>query len=107
VDAFHTSSYAPPIQQFATLFEDEFGQTPVVNDALAWDAVRLLSPAVQKGRASRQAIQTALSKVRITGPVAGGTRFLPSGEVDRELMILTVKPGGIEQWMMSNSDEKQ
>jgi ABC-type branched-subunit amino acid transport system substrate-binding protein len=107
VDAFHTSSYAPPIQQFATLFEDEFGQAPGVTDALAWDAVRLLSPAVQKGRASRQAIQTALSKVRITGPVAGGTHFLPSGEVERELMILTVKPAGIEQWMMSNSDEGQ
>ena len=97
VDAFHISNYAPPVQQFATLFEDEYGHPPAVTDALAWDAVRLISPAVQKGRADRDAILTALSKVCITGPVAGGTHFLPDREVEREMMILTIKPEGIPE----------
>ena len=106
VDAFHSSSYAPPVQQFATLFEDEYGHAPEVTDALAWDIVRLVSPAVQKGRADREAILQALSKVRITGPVAGGTRFTADREVERDIMILTIKPEGIEQWMMGGDEEQ-
>jgi len=106
VDAFHTSSYAPAIQQFMTLFEDATGHPPNVTDALAWDAVRLVSPAVQKGRANRDDIRTALSKVRITGPVAGGTRFGADREVERKMMVLEVKPSGIEQWMMGDDEEE-
>ena len=106
VDAFHSSSYAPPVQQFTTLFEDEYGHAPEVTDALAWDIVRLVSPAVQKGRADREAILQALSKVRITGPVAGGTRFTADREVERDIMILTIKPEGIEQWMMGGDEEQ-
>ncbi len=107
VDAFHSSSYAPSIQQFVTLFEDAYGYPPEVTDALAWDAIRLITPAVQKGRADREAIRTAMTKVRITGPVAGGGNFLPSREVERKLQILTVKPKGIEQWMMGGGDEEE
>ncbi len=106
VDAFHASSYAPAVQQFVTLFEDTFSHPPEVTDALAWDALRLLSPAVQKGRADREAIRTALTKVRITGPIAGGTRFGRDREVERKLQILTVKPQGINQWMMGGKNEE-
>jgi ABC-type branched-subunit amino acid transport system substrate-binding protein len=107
VDAFHSSAYAPPIQQFTALFEEEYGHPPEVTDALAWDVLRLLSPAVQKGRASREAIQAALPKVRLTDPVAGGTHFGPDREVEREVMILTIKPSGIDQWMMGGDDKEQ
>ncbi len=107
VDAFHSSSYAPSIQQFVTLFEDAYGYAPEVTDALAWDAIRLITPAVQKGRADREAIRTEMTKVRITGPVAGGGNFLPSREVERKLQVLTIKPKGIEQWMMGGGDEEE
>jgi len=105
VDAFHSGSFAPAVQRFVTLFEDAFSRTPGVTDALAWDAVRLLTPAVQDGRVDPEAIRAALLDVRITNPIAGGSQFGQDREVNRTLHVLTIKHDGIDQWMMGETGE--
>ncbi len=99
VDAFHADSKAPSVTRFVERFRDSFERAPRVVDGLAWDATRLTAAAVREGNNNRQAIRDELTRVQISGPVAGGTHFGADREVDRTLHVLTITKTGIRQWL--------
>ena len=98
VDAFWAQSDEDEVTRFVEIFKATVERSPRVIDALAWDATRLLTAAVLEGGDNREDIQTAMAKVEIDDPVAGGERFNADREVARRFHILTIKRNGIQLW---------
>jgi ABC-type branched-subunit amino acid transport system substrate-binding protein len=98
VDAFAPQSDLPGVQQFVQDHDSSLGRKPGVIDALAWDATRLLGAAVTAGGDDRGAVRDELLQARISGPLTGGDRFGSDREVDRKLVVLTIRGGGIRIW---------
>lgn len=94
VDAFAAGSEDPAISGFVGEYRTEFGREPVVVDAIAYDATRLLAAAVREGGRTRVDLREALGEVQIDSPVSGGTGFGEDRSVDRDLLILTVTKEG-------------
>jgi branched-chain amino acid transport system substrate-binding protein len=98
VDAYWAQSDTTAVKNFIEIFKGTVERSPRVIDALTWDATRLLTAAVLEGGDDREAIQTAMSKVEIDDPVAGGERLNDQREVDRRFHVLTIKRDGIQLW---------
>jgi len=107
VDAFWAQSEAEEVKRFIETFNATVERAPRVIDALTWDATRLLTAAVLEGGDDREAIQSAMNKVEIDDPVAGGERFNPEREVDRRFHVLTIKKEGIKLWTPQPSLEEE
>jgi len=98
VDAFWVKDERVEVQAFVETFQAILERSPRVIDALAWDAMRLLTAAVLEGGDDREAIQAAMGRIEIDDPVAGGERFNANREVDRRFHVLTIKREGIVPW---------
>ncbi len=91
---------APPPELWANFqvrYQDLYGAPPPRVATLAYDAAALAAvltrAAYGDGRAPDFSLQTLTQSSGFSG-IDGAFRFLPSGEVERQLAILTVRRGG-------------
>ncbi len=93
VDAFLTSD--PGVDGFVDAWQRELGRKPMVVDAMAYDAARLVAAATKKAATDRVALRRLLTETRIDGPVARGDHFSADRALERDLYVLTLGPQGI------------
>lgn len=93
VDAFLTTD--PQVDGFVDAFQSALDRKPMVVDAMAYDAARIVAQATKKAGADRSALRQLLGEVRIDGPVARGNHFAEDRQLDRELHVLTLSAQGI------------
>jgi branched-chain amino acid transport system substrate-binding protein len=93
VDAFLPTD--PSVDGFVHDFQQELGRKPIVVDAMAYDAARLVIQATRKAGADRVALHRGLAEARIDAPVARGDHFGPDHALARDLYVLTLSSQGI------------
>jgi branched-chain amino acid transport system substrate-binding protein len=94
VDGFSKDSSLPVVRSFVTDFEDTFGFSPTLLEALSFDTTKL----ILKTLSSRGAISPeALLSLREYRGVTGFTGFTFDGEGVRTLFLLQVSEGKIRQ----------
>lgn len=93
VDAFLPTD--PGSESFVRGFESALKRKPIVVDAVAYDAARLLAAAAGEAGADRVAMRASLASTRIDGAVARGDHFGADRDVARELYVLTLSAQGI------------
>jgi len=93
VDAFLPTD--PSVETFVRSFQQELGRTPIVVDAMAYDAARLVIQATRKAGVDRVTLRRDLTDARIDSPVARGDHFGPDRALARDLYVLTLSSQGI------------
>jgi branched-chain amino acid transport system substrate-binding protein len=96
VDAFEAHDDDPVVSAFVSDYRSTFRRTPVLVDAVAYDAARLVGSALKGAGDSRPEVQQALLAAHIDGPVSGGTSFGDDRGIRRALKVLTVAGDAIE-----------
>ena len=98
VDAFLSGSVKPSIRVFAEKYQQDFAEPPTHLSGYGYDTVAILSELFKKGMGEgRSSLRDGLLGVRNFPGVTGNTTFLENGDVDKELMLLRVGDGGIEE----------
>ncbi|MBS0013288.1 MAG: penicillin-binding protein activator [Desulfobacterales bacterium] len=90
-EGFFAYSRNPVVKAFVSEFKEIYGETPGFIEAVAYDsALMICRQLAEKKIANRPALQKALVEMRAYGGVTGKTRFLSSGEAEKELYLLDV-----------------
>ena len=76
----------------------EFDRDPGVVDAMAYDAARMVAATVVDSPGHREQARDALAAVELPDTVSCGRSFDEQGEVQRELLVLTVFEETIGLW---------
>lgn len=98
VDGFFAGSQREPTRRFVEAFRDQYGRTPSLLEAQAYDTAAIVREIVQRRRpATREAFRATLAGVKNFPGATGTTTFGPDGEADKPLFFLTVEPGGITE----------
>lgn len=90
---FHPSLPQNGSDEFTIDFKNRYGREPDTTAALAYDAAQLLISAIRKNGASREGIYTYLANFKDYLGVTGNITFDDKHDVQRKIMILTVKDG--------------
>jgi branched-chain amino acid transport system substrate-binding protein len=94
VDGFSTDGSLPEVRSFVTDFEDTFGFSPTLLEALSFDTTKLILKTLSsRGEVSPE----ALLSLREYRGVTGFTGFTFDGEGVRTLFLLQVSEGKIRQ----------
>jgi hypothetical protein len=94
VDGFFKDSPLPEIRSFVIDFEDTFGSSPTLLEALSFDTTSLILRIIgSRGSFSSE----ALLSLRGYNSVTGFTGFAAAGEGMRNLFLLTVDSDKIRQ----------
>jgi branched-chain amino acid transport system substrate-binding protein len=87
----------PEVQRFVAAFQQRFNTVPDDKAALAYDATRLLARAIERGGASREAVQRYLAAAGDSAAyhgVTGVVRFGPSGDPEgKGVAMMRVRRG--------------
>lgn len=97
VDGFFPESPYPHVQEFVRNFRSTFNYDPDFLAAQAYDAALLLLNILQQGAETRDEVQKALALTHNFPGVSGELTFLPSGDAEKKLFILSVQGGRIIQ----------
>jgi branched-chain amino acid transport system substrate-binding protein len=98
VDAFLPTHSSANADGFATAYREAYGREPMVIDAVAYDATRLLASAVGAEKLDRDKIRSELLTVQLKDPITGGTGFGADRQIERKLLVLTVANGRVATW---------
>lgn len=91
-DGFFVDSPSPRVQQFVERFKAVFERPPAFLEAQAYDTARIFFSLVNTPEVrSRLALKTALLGLRDFPGVTGRTAFDETGDVDKEIYLLTIK----------------
>jgi branched-chain amino acid transport system substrate-binding protein len=91
-DAFLADSTEPAARRFVTAFEETFQERPGSIEATAYDTARLLCDVASRpGVRFRSDVAAALHGSEGFSGATGFTRFLPSGECEKELRLLEIR----------------
>jgi ABC-type branched-subunit amino acid transport system substrate-binding protein len=91
-DGFFVESTSAEVQDFVDRYEEVFGKSPAFLEAQAYDAAMIVFEAVNAPNVrSRRTLMTALMEVRDFPGVTGRTSFDETGDVEKELYLLTVE----------------
>ncbi len=82
-------------EEFIKRFQDRYHEEPDSYAALAYDSAQLLIQAMKKNGASREGIYDYLSKVENYPGVTGRIMFDQHHDVNKKMMILTIRNGRI------------
>jgi ABC-type branched-subunit amino acid transport system substrate-binding protein len=94
VDAFFKDSQLPAVRSFVMDFEDTFGSSPTLIEALSFDTTTVILRTIgTSGRFNRD----ALLSLRGYNSITGFTGFTTAGEGTRTLFLLTVSKDKIQQ----------
>lgn len=97
-DGFFSGQDAKPTQAFVNEFQKKFQRTPSLPEALFFDAARIVKDIVlTKAPPTRDAMRQALRELRDFAGVSGKLSFDERGEVKRDVQILTIKEGNIQE----------
>jgi ABC-type branched-subunit amino acid transport system substrate-binding protein len=97
VDGLFLDSTEARVRDFVTLYSNATGAAPSLTEALAYDTAKLLVTILRAGVADREALRARLLSAHHAG-VTGELSFNDRGEVQRELMVLTIQDGAIRRW---------
>jgi len=89
---FYAESTRESTLAFASEFEAAFGSRPGTLEAMAYDATSMVVKLIKEGRSpSRVEMRDNLYSYKDYDGVTGLTSVTPSGDMDKELFVLTVK----------------
>ncbi|MBI2345596.1 MAG: penicillin-binding protein activator [Deltaproteobacteria bacterium] len=98
VDAFFPRGADVPTQQFVRTFAEAYRIEPTLLEAQAFDAVRLFIRAAQDARSRAPAnVRDALARTKNVAGVTGRISFNAEGDAIKQLHLLTVRAGAIQQ----------
>jgi ABC-type branched-subunit amino acid transport system substrate-binding protein len=97
VDGFFLDSPSRQVQEFVRNFRSTFNRDPDILAAQAYDTAALLLSILQGGPETRDEVQKALATTRDFPGISGQLTFLPSGDADKTLFVLSVRGGRIIQ----------
>ncbi len=93
---FYPGSTRQSTVRFVTDFESSFGEKPDTLEAMAYDATKMVVDIIKAGRArSRIEMRDSLLLIEEFEGATGTARMTDSGDVDKNIFILTVKGGEI------------
>jgi len=90
---YDPNSLEEHIRQFLKSFEEEFNREPGIFAGHGYDALKIVTLAIERGGYSGEAIKNELYKVRDFPGVSGNTSFDENGDVVKPVAIKTVKNG--------------
>jgi ABC-type branched-subunit amino acid transport system substrate-binding protein len=97
-DSFFLESPSPQVRNFVREFEGVFGASPGFVEAQAYDTALMLFHLVNLPDVrSRLTLQMALSAVRNFPGVTGLSSFDETGDVDKQIYLLTIRGDQFEQ----------
>lgn len=96
VDGFFASSQRRATQEFVDAYRTQYGSTPEILEAQAYDAAKLVAAALQSGARSRPQVITALHTPRNFEGAAGTVAVGPNG-IHRQLFLLRIAGGAISE----------
>jgi branched-chain amino acid transport system substrate-binding protein len=97
-DGFFPGAEDKATSTFVSEFRKHFQRQPALPEALFYDAVSMAKNAIQSAAPdNREAMRLALRAVHDFPGVTGKVSFREGGEVKRDVKILTIKNGDIEQ----------
>lgn len=94
---FDVSSDDPASQQFATTYQEKYGEPATLPSAGAYEAVNLLAQAMAEKGTETDQIATGLRDITFQGP-SGTTDIQDNGLVKREIHFKTLKGGKWEPY---------
>lgn len=97
VDGFFSGSRRPETSAFTGRFRDTFGKDPGFIEAQAYDAASAVIAADKFGGFDREAVRTALKRLKDFSGSTGPLSFSDRGEAVKKLFILTVRDGRITE----------
>lgn len=90
-DSFYPDESNPRVERFVTRFYAKYREAPTPFEAEVYDAARLIERAVTKADTiSRGAVLGALTRMKPFKGVTGVMRFDSHGEVNKDVVLLTV-----------------
>ena len=95
VDAFDPRNGGAEALAFSESFQRAYNRTPTVMEATAYDAGRLMATAARSGAADREALRAALNGAQLGAPVSGASAFDAERELQRAMMVFSVRGGAI------------
>ncbi|MBI4237011.1 MAG: penicillin-binding protein activator [Deltaproteobacteria bacterium] len=96
-DGFFRDSAQVDTQQFVSTFAQAFNHDPTRLEAEGYDALQFVAEGVRKGGSTPEALQRALQRTKKLHGVTGTMRFTSEGDVDKEVFILTIAGGRIQE----------
>lgn len=97
-DGFFAGDDNKETAAFVNEFRKHFQRTPALPEAMFYDAVRILRQVVTtQSPASREALRQALRGVHDFPGATGKISFREGNDAKREVQILTIKDGGIQE----------
>ena len=100
--AFNPDSKDTTIQTFTTAYEKRFGSKPENFAAHAYDALKIIALAIEKGGYTSDGIKSELYKISNYPGVSGMTTFDKNGDVQKPAIIKQVKNGQFVSLEASN-----
>ncbi len=108
VDAFFVDSTDPLTSGFVRRFRSIYQRDPGLLEALGYDSLMIVATMLDQDVASRPTLRRMLSTVRIQDSITGALGFDRAGEMERELVLLTVEEESIVQlWPVPIPEELQ
>ncbi len=91
-DAFFPRSNRPATKRFMSEYEKNFEQTPSAIEAEAYDTALIMKNIIQQSAPQdRDSMRRALLNTKNFPGASGDTSFLPDGDVEKTLFLLTVQ----------------
>jgi ABC-type branched-subunit amino acid transport system substrate-binding protein len=97
VDSFFVDQTDPQVKEFVQRYRVRFQQEPDIFSAQAYDSGRMILKALETGANSGRKMRDALSGIRDFPGVSGRTTVNPEGDMEKQLVFLTVRGGKITQ----------
>lgn len=98
VDGFFRHSSYPFVRDFVDLYFATYGEEPTILEAQGFDAANILFSLLdQAWIADRDSLREALSRYRDYPGVTGATSFNEVGDAEKQLYILKVHRGSVQQ----------
>ncbi len=101
VDAFFADSASPKVRAFVAAFEEKTHSAPQLSDAIAYDTALLVKSHLTTSQPSKR--EDLLKLLRNGAPfdgITGRLRFLPNGDIERDLVVLTITNKQIVPWKL-------
>jgi branched-chain amino acid transport system substrate-binding protein len=90
---YDPESQDPQIKSFVERFTKKYGIAPGVYAAHAYDAMKIVAEAINKGGYTADGIRTALHSIKDFPGVTGTTTFDMNGDVVKPIQIMSVQNG--------------
>ncbi|MCK4445511.1 MAG: ABC transporter substrate-binding protein [Candidatus Marinimicrobia bacterium] len=90
---FDVKSQEPKVKKFVEKFKEKYHTAPEYYAPLGYDAVKILTLAIEKGGFGPEQIKNALYKIKNFPGLTGTTSFDKNGDVIKPFILKTVKNG--------------